>query len=850
MQKKKLLLVDGNSVLNRAFYGVPPLTTKDGLFTNAVHGMMNIILRHLGQVAPDYAAVAFDVKAPTFRHKHYDQYKANRKGMPPELAMQLPYAKEAMAGLGFTVVELAGYEADDLLGTYAAQGKDAGLQVYVLTGDKDSLQLICEGVTVLLAGNKDTVPFDAAAFTEKYGVSPCQFVDVKALMGDSSDNIPGVAGIGEKTACKLIATYGSLDGVYAALDEMKPSAQKTKLTDGKESAYLSQYLARICTDAPVPTSLDEMAYTGYRTADLLSLCRKLELTAMIEKLHLTEDAPAIAGEPAAEAYTSITGAELVALPTEPIYTLHLAPFVETDRQLAVYLTDGTLRATATLSIADLLSFLSDNRRRVAVHESKPVHRLCIANGSRFAACAFDLTLAGYVLSPTDSDYTLARMSNVYLSRAPQTIEAEADCAHALMEVLYRRLCETDSFALFSQMELPTAEVLAKMELAGFSVDVEGLRAFGERLGAEAEALAESIYFSAGGPFNILSPKQLGEVLFERLGLPAEKKTKTGYSTNAEVLEKLRPYHPIVDMILSYRQLTKLRSTYAEGLVAEADANGRIHSTFHQTVTATGRLSSAEPNLQNIPVRTELGREFRRFFVPKREDAVLIDADYSQIELRLLAHLAQDERMLDAFNRGADIHTATAAQVFEVPEEAVTSDLRKRAKAVNFGIVYGISAFSLSQDIGVSRKQAETYIKNYFAKYHGIKLYLDEVIKYAKEHGYVATPYGRRRPIPELASPKATVRAFGERVAMNSPVQGMAADVMKLAMIGVDRALTDAGLDAHLILQVHDELIVEASHEDAAEAARILQAEMERAVTLTVPLVAETAMGKSWYACKS
>ena len=850
MQKKKLLLVDGNSVLNRAFYGVPPLTTKDGLFTNAVHGMMNIILRHLGQVSPDLAAVAFDVKAPTFRHKHYDQYKANRKGMPAELAMQLPYAKDAMAGLGFTVVELAGYEADDLLGTYATQGKNADMQVYVLTGDKDSLQLICDGVTVLLAGNKDTVPFDSAAFTEKYGVSPCQFVDVKALMGDSSDNIPGVAGIGEKTACKLIATYGSLDGVYAALDEMKPSAQKTKLIDGKESAYLSQYLARICTDAPVPTPLADMVYTGYRSAELLSLCRKLELTAMIEKLHLTEEAPAIADEPAAEAYAPITVEALLALPTEPLYTLNLAPFAETDAQVTIYLTDGKLRATATLATSQLLLFLSDNRRRVAVHESKPIHRLCLANGSRFASCAFDLTLAGYVLSPTDSDYSLSRMSNVYLSRAPQTIEAEADCAHALMEVLYRRLCETDAFALFSQMELPTAEVLAKMELAGFCVDVAGLRTFGERLGAEAEALAESIYFSAGGPFNILSPKQLGEVLFERLGLPAEKKTKTGYSTNAEVLEKLRPYHPIVDMILSYRQLTKLRSTYAEGLVAEADANGLIHSTFHQTVTATGRLSSAEPNLQNIPIRTELGREFRRFFVPKREGYVLIDADYSQIELRLLAHLAQDERMLSAFNRGADIHTATAAQVFEVPEEAVTSDLRKRAKAVNFGIVYGISAFSLSQDLGVSRKQADTYIKNYFAKYSGIKTYLDAVISYAKEHGYVATPYGRRRPVPELASPKATVRAFGERVAMNSPVQGMAADVMKLAMIGVDRALTDAGLDAHLILQVHDELIVEASQADAAAAAQILQAEMERAVELSVPLVAETAMGESWYACKS
>ena len=839
---KKLLLIDGNSILNRAFYGVPTLTTRDGLYTNAVHGMLTILLKQLDAVKPDFAAVAFDVKAPTFRHRTYDGYKANRKGMPEELAMQLPFAKEAMRGLGLAVVELPGYEADDLLGTYATLGALDGLHVYLLTGDKDSLQLISDQVTVLLVGNKETTPFDSVKFFEKYGVRPDQFVDVKALMGDSSDNIPGVAGIGEKTACKLIAAHETLDGVYAALPDMKPSAQKDKLTAGRENAYLSQFLARICTTAPVPTPLADTVYSGLCTDILLALCRKLEFTSLIERLSLADSTDAAESE--TPPYTPMDVAALPTLDTAAVTTVWWDGANE-----SLYVACGETRAVVRATFGDLLPFLSDNRRRIACADSKTLHRLCIAHGARFAASAFDLSLAAYLLSPTDNDYSPVRLAGIYLARTPSTPEAICDCLAALVDILHKKLIDSNMFDLFSQIEMPTAEVLAAMEENGFCVDTAGLVAFGKQLVADAAALADSIYLAAGRPFNILSPKQLGEVLFEHLGLPCEKKTKTGYSTNAEVLEKLRPYHPIVDMILEYRTLTKLASTYAEGLVAAADAHGIIHSTFHQTVTATGRLSSSEPNLQNIPIRTKLGREFRRYFIPRDKDYVLVDADYSQIELRLLAHLAGDEAMCAAFSRGADIHTATAAQVFGVPEEGVTPEQRKRAKAVNFGIVYGIGAYSLAQDLGVSKKQADSYMQSYFATYSGIKVYLDAVVQFAKEKGYVATPFGRRRAVPELASPKAMLRAFGERVAMNSPVQGMAADVMKLAMVNVHRALAASGLRARIVLQVHDELILEVHCEDAQAAAALLQREMEGAARLAVPLVAETTIGDTWYDCK-
>ncbi len=837
-----LLLVDGNSILNRAFYGVPTMTTRDGLYTNAVRGMMNILTHHLTAVKPNKVVVAFDVKAPTFRHTRYDGYKANRKGMPEELAVQLPYAKEMMRAMGCAVAELAGYEADDLLGSYAAAGAAAGCNVYVLTGDRDSLQLISEQITILLVGNKETTTYDRAKFFEKYGVYPEQFVDVKALMGDSSDNIPGVRGIGEKTACELIAEHGNLDGVYAALPDMKAGAKKTKLEAGKEDAYLSQFLARIATDAPLPLPLSETDYHGHDAEALLSLCRKLEFTALIDKLGLaTTEAPT-------EPYTRAGADALLALPRDTTYTLFFADTCENGDAHLFVTAEGT-RMEACAPVQDLLPFLTDSTRKLSVHDSKQVHRLCLSHGARFAACAFDLSLAAYLLAPTDSDYDLARLAGIYLSRSPATAEALADCAAELTAVLAAAIEEAGMHDLYYHMELPTAAVLADMEDVGFCVDTAGLAAFGARLTAEAERVAESIYLLAGENFNILSPKQLGEVLFERLGLPAEKKTKTGYATGAEVLERLRAYHPIVDMILLYRQLTKLASTYAEGLRTAADENGIIHSTFHQTVTATGRLSSSEPNLQNIPIRTELGREFRKYFVPRRAGAVLIDADYSQIELRLVAHLAKDERMLAAFARGADIHTATAAEVFGVPEEAVTPEMRKRAKAVNFGIVYGIGAFSLAADLGITRKQADAYIQSYFATYGGIKDYLDGAIAFAKEHGYAVTPFGRRRPIPELVAPKAPQREFGKRVAMNSPVQGMAADVMKLAMVAVHRALAEAKIDARLILQVHDELIVEADAACAAEAAEILRREMEHAVSLSVPLVAETAIGNSWFDCK-
>ncbi|MBE6622253.1 MAG: DNA polymerase I [Ruminococcaceae bacterium] len=839
---KTLLLIDGNSILNRAFYGIRPLTNGAGLYTHAVYGMMNIILHHLEERKPDYAAVAFDRKAPTFRHLRYDGYKATRKGMPEELAVQLPYAKKAMAGLGLTILETDGFEADDILGTCSTLG-DGETEVFVLTGDRDAFQLIRDDVKVLLASTGETHVFDRVAFGEKYGVTPEQFVDVKALMGDSSDNIPGVPGIGEKTALKLIAEYGSLDGLYQHLnDGAIKGATLTKLTEGKESAYLSQFLAAIHCEVPLGVTLSSLTYEGIKRAELKPLLTELELSSMIKRLGLDKEEEAEASDCPSP---FLSCAEL---PRRPLSSLGAGEFpyaAVSFREGEILLYDGKQGCILTDADEEAVKvFLGDESRTLVVKDAKS---LCFAYG-RLACKVFDVTLAAYVCDSSDNHYELPRLAVKYLGQVLPDGYDEAKVLYELAYVLNEKLKETGQSSLYYHIEEPLSAVLADMERRGFQVDRAGLAAFSEELGQMCHDYAEAIYFEAGHEFNINSPKQLGEVLFGELKLPAAKKTKTGYSTDAETLEKLRPYHTIVDRILEYRQVAKLKSTYGDGLLKVADENGRIHSSFNQTVTATGRLSSSEPNLQNIPIRTELGRRMRQYFIPKNEDYLLVDADYSQIELRLLAAISGDTNMISAFASGEDIHTVTASQVFGVPVEGVTSELRKRAKAVNFGIVYGIGAYSLSQDLGVPKNEADRYIKSYLAKYPQVSEYLTDIVETAKANGFVTTIFGRRRDIPELASPKKNLQAFGARVAMNSPIQGAAADIIKIAMIRVDKALRESGIDAKLILQVHDELILEAHKSCAEEAAALLKREMEAAVELVVPLTVEVGVGDSWLAC--
>lgn len=848
--KKNMLIIDGNSILNRAFFGMPALTNSRGADTGALYGMMTIILPKLEQLSPLYAAVAYDLKAPTFRHKLFDEYKADRKPMPPELFAQLPVSKALMSELGLYVCELEGYEADDLLGTMASMGESAGVHVYLLTGDRDALQLISENVTVLLATTGQTQEMTPEAFFEKYKTAPPHLVDLKALMGDSSDNIPGVPGIGEKTAIKLISEFGSLDGVYEAIDSEQKlpvgPAALTKLREGREKAYLSYRLAEICRTAPMVETLDSLKYKGYGEG-LLPLMRELEFDRLISRLGITENAP---GNVVPE-YTSATADDIAPLASEASgKTVSLW-----QAEDGCYIRCGDRRLHISPCSVDTLAPLLGSAAVISVNDSKELDKEAIRCGIEINAELFDISLAAYVLSPGDSAPSLTHIASAFgnftIPESDGTPLPEY-CAEALYELvpaLQKQLADSDQEQIYYKIELPLARVLAQMEHSGFKVDIPGLREYGDEL-LEAQKNAESeIYTLAGGEFNIASPKQLGTVLFEKLGLPALKKTKSGYSTSADVLEKLRPYSPIIDLIFDYRRAAKLHSTYAVGLVNAADTDGIIHSSFKQNVTATGRLSSAEPNLQNIPIRTELGRRFRRYFIPRRENSVLIDADYSQIELRILAHMSGDTAMTDAFLSGEDIHTVTASQVFGVPLDAVTPELRKRAKAVNFGIVYGIGDFSLAADIGVTKREAKAYIESYLEKYSGIREFMSGAKEQARREGYVMTLYGRRRYIPEISSPRAPLRAFGERVAMNSPIQGTAADIIKIAMINTSRALRKAGLDARLILQVHDELIVECAERDKEQAAKILRDCMENAAKLTVPLTVDLHWGRSWEECK-
>ena len=841
---KKMLVVDGNSILNRAFYGVRPLTTKDGFPTNALYGMVNMIRKQTEATGADGLAVVFDLKAPTFRHGLYDAYKAGRRPMPEELAEQLPVAKELLAAMGFHVLELAGYEADDILGTVSAMCEREGIPCCLMTGDRDSLQLISDTTHILLATNTDTVDTDRAAFREKYGVEPEQFVDVKALMGDSSDNIPGVPGIGEKTALKLIAAYGSLDGVYAALPGAKetPSVLR-KLTEGKESAYLSQTLARICREVPLDIPLNDLTAAEPDRPKLRELFLRLEFSGFLKRFGLDQPDPAAASVSGAVTQTDADADVLAS-------ALQGADTVALDRtEDGILLTaDGKTVCRLTVPFEAVVPVLAG--KTVICHDVKPLYKEPALDRLRELTVR-DLMLAGYLANSSKGNYDLPMLVQDYLGAL-----LPEDCPRVtvflpLWEKLSENLAASGQTDLLGELEEPLALVLADMETAGFRIDREGIAAYGRQLGELADGLEKQIYQLAGVPegFNINSPKQLGDILFDVLKLPHGKKTKTGYSTNAEILEKLRPYHPIVDAVLDYRQLTKLKSTYADGLLKVADAHGRVHTTFRQTGTATGRLSSTEPNLQNIPVRTELGRELRRYFLSENRDYVIVDADYSQIELRLLAAVSGDENLCEAFREGADIHTSTAAAVFGVPRDCVTPEMRKRAKAVNFGIMYGIGAFSLADDIGVSRQEAQAFIDRYLGQFPRVDAYLKQTIASAYENGYVTTLFGRRRYIAELAGKNKMQQKFGERVAMNSPIQGTAADLIKLAMIRVHRRLREEGLDARLILQVHDELLIESNRTCADRAQEILRTEMESAAHLSVPLTVEIHAGDTWFAAK-
>ena len=839
---KKLLCIDGNSILNRQFYGIRFLSAKDGFPTNAIFGFVNVLSRQLETLSPDYIAVAFDLKAPTFRHKMYADYKAGRKPSPEDLIKQFPAAKEICRALGVSVLEIEGYEADDILGTLAkmAENAEEETEAYVLTGDRDSLQLISDKTCVLLATNTDTVTFDCAAFIEKYGVRADQYVDVKALMGDSSDNIPGVPGIGEKTAFKLIAEQGSLDGIYENIETMGlTNSVKNKLIAGKDSAYTSQTLATICREVPLGITLDDIAYKGIDRKTAKSLLLRYELMGAIKKLGLDK-------EEEAEVIETDATFDIKEIESEELSKLTQGTYAfDFDGEIAYLCNEKTVYKLSDPDsrLADVLS-----SKKIICHDCKTVYQTLENYGIHWRTCYFDIMLGAYVDDSNQNTYMVERLVTTYLGEiVDENIPAVFYVAR-MWEKIDARLSESGQRALLYDIEMPLAAVLCDMEIEGCRVDCDGISQYGVELDEIASALESRIYMAAGEEFNISSPKQLGEVLFEKLMLPHGKKTKTGYSTNAEVLEKLRKYHPIIDDILEYRQVTKLKGTYVDGLLKTIGDDSRCHTTFKQTGTATGRLSSVNPNLQNIPIRTEAGRRFRKYFTATDKDHVLIDADYSQIELRVLAHMSRDEHMTAAFVSGEDIHTATSCRVFGVSPENVTVEMRKRAKAINFGILYGMGDFSLAEDLKISRAQAKEYIESYLSSYQGLEKYLEDTIEGAKQDGYTTTMFSRRRYIPELSAPNKMLRNFGERVARNSPIQGSSADIIKIAMINVDKKLRESGLGAKLLLQVHDELLVECPREHADKVLEILKNEMEGATTLTVPLKVEAEIGENWYEC--
>ncbi|MBE6590426.1 MAG: DNA polymerase I [Ruminococcaceae bacterium] len=854
-----ILVVDGNSIMNRAFYGVRPLTTATGLFTNAVYGYINILKKHIDAIKPKYAAVAFDLHAPTFRHRMYDGYKAGRKPMPDELRMQVPYIKSVTEYLGFNVLSLEGYEADDILGTVSKLPRDDRGHCYLLTGDRDALQLVSDDTTVILASTGKDVICTPEYILSTYGVRPEQLIDVKSLMGDSSDNIPGVRGIGEKGALKLIAEFGSLKALYRDLDNpsIKP-AMRQKLVDDRDSANMSYILATIDRKAPLGTELDGLLMKKLDAPNLKKLFCELEFTKLMNQFFP-------AAEPDGEELCQLTVDELekkapFERKEEKDLSRYEAERLFDGKKVYCIIDDGQL---LTLCDGEFYRLIGDDvcnlfdsiRFELCLFSYKELCSYVRARepGHNGTKCKFDAFLAAYLINPSDN-IDVRSLLMIYLGIStddPHIGDSQfmLTCLERLCPVLGTRLCELGLEKLLEVVEIPLAYTLAKMEAVGFCVDSEGLKAYGDNLGERIKELEEQIYLECGEHFNLNSPKQLGNVLFEKMALPAPKKSKTGYSTDAQTLEKLKSRYPVVELILEYRALAKLKSTYADGLAKAIDSRDkRIHTCFNQTQTVTGRLSSLEPNLQNIPVKTPLGKELRRFFVAEGDEWILVDADYSQIELRILAHLSQDEALMDAFCSGDDIHVRTASQIFDVDASMVSDSMRKAAKAVNFGIIYGMGAYSLSEDIHVSLSTAKQYIENYFLTYPKVKSYLEQTVAMAKLNGFVLTEFGRRRYIPELAVTKKNLVNFGERVARNTPIQGTAADIIKLAMINVDGRLEREGLKSRLVLQVHDELIIEAHVSEKDYVKRLLKEEMEAAFSMRVPLIADTAVGKTWYDC--
>ena len=865
---KKLLILDSNSILNRAFYGVRYLSAKDGTPTNAIYGFLNILLKLIKEQEPDYICAAFDVKAPTFRHKQYEGYKAQRKPMPEGLAAQMPLAKDVLRAMGVTILEKEGYEADDIIGTVARLCEESEISCFIATGDKDDLQLASDKTKVILtvtkSGYNETIIYDDKAVKEKYHVTPTEFIDVKALMGDPSDNIPGVKGVGEKTAMSLIEKHHSIEYIYENIDDIGlKGAMLQKMKDGRKMAFMSKELATINRNTPIEFNAEECVFDGFENnGELYEILKRLELNSIVKKLDLSGGDNVKENEDIFKDFS---------------YQVGDKNMISSDKVTVVLDFDGDNISSAAVGVGnnavvlneqdDIKELLEDYSIAKVMFDVKEAivklnGRIDIKNISD------DTAIAAYLVDPAKNEYTIEKLASEYFGTVIEKPEVKqlsllddvetdrseylAKCAVALgvlNERIGDKIKENGQEKLYQEVELPLVTVLAHLEINGFLVDDNQLKEFADKLGEKIDALTNEIYMLAGEEFNINSPKQLGVILFEKLELKPVKKTKTGYATNADVLEKLRDKHPIVNFIMEYRQLAKLKSTYCDGLRAVVNPNThRIHSVFTQTVTVTGRLSSTEPNLQNIPTRTELGREIRKMFVAK-EDYVLVDADYSQIELRVLAHIANDETMINAFRNNEDIHAVTASQVLGIPLEDVTKEQRSSAKAVNFGIVYGIGEFSLAQDLHISVKEAKAYIESYLEKYHGVRNYMESIKEQAKKDGYVKTMLNRIRYIPELKSPNYNIRQFGERVALNTPIQGTAADIIKLAMVRVDNRLINEGLKSKLILQVHDELIVEAHKDEVDKVKQILSEEMQSAMELNVPLKVDMSTGHSWYDAK-
>ena len=859
----KILAIDGNSILNRAFYGIRALSTKDGRFTNGIYGFLTILMKLRDEVKPDGVAIAFDLKAPTFRHKMYDGYKANRHGMPPELAEQLPVLKELLVALGYKIISLEGYEADDILGTVAEMCKD-GNECYIATGDRDSFQLIRDNVTVLLPhtkmGTTTTETYTPARIMEEYGVTPIQMIDIKALQGDASDCIPGVAGVGQKTAGDLIQKFGTIKNIYDNIDTLEIKENlKNKLLNDKEKAFLSYTLGTIINNVPMNCELSDFIVRNIDEQKARAMLADLEMFKIIDKLNFS--APTVTEKKAEKVkelafISDFDTNDLLNKIKAENKAYFTADYKDLDNPQFCFLCDNTVYHLEPMHFGyfELVkSILEDESIKKYTDNSKLLYRFAFMNNIEIKGIALDTSLAGYILNPSANGYNPLRLCEEYKAPIPKVntdLPLAVDCA-VMKSVSTRILIEIEANGqeyLLYNVEMPLAEVLASMEHLGFMVDRKGIADFTQKISLELKNIQNEIYELAGEEFNINSPKQLGVILFEKMGLPAKKKTKNGYSTNADVLESLQNENPIIEKILWFRTLSKLYSTYCEGLLKVIGEDGRIHSSFIQTETRTGRISSTEPNLQNIPVRKEIGREMRKFFVAK-DGCLLADADYSQIELRVLSHIADDNEMIKAFNDEVDIHTVTASQVFNMPIELVTPLMRSRAKAVNFGIVYGIGAFSLAKDIGVTRKEADDYIKGYLRHYAGVDKYMETVSADAKEKGYVSTLWGRRRYLPELNSSNGMLRAFGERVARNMPIQGTAADIIKIAMVRVYNRLKDENMEAKLILQVHDELIVEAPEAEIEKAAKILSEEMENACQMKVRLRADVNVGRTWYDAK-